>query len=351
MGNGGARRLLVIRLSSLGDVARLLPSLKAIGAAPGLEADLTTEDRFKPLMELFPFARQVIAYPRRTAGSPVRSPFGFSRAMRDYFAALRARRYDLALDLHGIFRSALVARLSGAAETAGYARGFGKEFSHLLYGRRLVPGPSPLISRYERYAGALKAIGAPSPPDEYIQPVIPEAAGKVLSGLLDAWGAPPRQYAVAFIGSSRAQRRKRWPLENYLACAGALYRETGMATAVTWGPEEAGLVKSLPQRPELKVPPLLDLAATVALIQNSRVFMGADTGFTHISALMGVPTVAVLGPTDPTINRPFGNRSRVVYKPGVHRECGGEGCTHEDCMAKIEPGEVAAQVRGLLEAT
>ncbi len=350
MENGAPRRILVIRLSSLGDVARLLPSLRALNSSPDFTADLTTEDRFARIMEIFPVAKEVIKYPRRSAGSPVRSPWSWGSAMASYFRGLREKRYDVALDLHGIFRSAAVAHLSGAAETAGYARGFGKEGSHLFYERALVPSATSAISRYERYAGALEAIGAPRPSDDYFAPTVSSGARSKVAELLEKWGMKAGGYAVAFIGTSAAQRRKRWPIGHFVSCATEMYRGSGVVSVVAWGPDEAGLLKEIPEGPGLRVAPLLSLAETVALIEGCRVYVGADTGFTHIAALMGVRTVAVMGPTDPRVNRPFGNRFRIAFKPGIKRECAGEKCCHADCMALIEPEEVAGEAMALMEA-
>ena len=349
MGNGAGRRILVIRLSSLGDVARLLPSLRALNSSPGFAADLTTEDRFAKIMDIFPVAREVIPYPRRSAGSPVRSPWSWGSAMEGYFRALRERRYDVALDLHGIIRSAAVAHFSGARETAGYARGFGKEGSHLFYERSLAPAGTTAISRYERYAGALEALGAPRPSDEYFTPAVSDDVRSKIAKLRGQWGTGAGAYAVAFIGASAAQRHKRWPVGHFIACANEMYRRSGVASVVAWGPEEAALVKDIPAGPGLHIAPLLSLPETVALIEGCGVYVGADTGFTHIAALMGVRTVAVMGPTDPTLNRPFGNRFRIVFKPGIRRGCRGKGCAHDDCMAKIEPGEVLSAALGLME--
>ncbi len=349
MENGGARKILVIRLSSLGDVARLLPSLRALNSSPGFSASLTTEDRFARIMDIFPVAREVIPYPRRSAGSPARSPWNWGEAMKGYFRELRERRYDMALDLHGIVRSALVAHLSGADETAGYARGFAKEGSHLFYERSLVPSTATAISRYERYAGALAAIGAPRPSEEYFKPVVSSEASSKIAKLTTEWGTEAGAYAVAFIGASAAQRHKRWPLGHFVACAGEIYRKAGVASVVAWGPDEADLVKDIPKRPGLHVAPLLGLPETVALIESCRVYVGADTGFTHVAALMGVRTVAMMGPTDPKVNRPFGNRFKIVFKPGIKRECQGEECSHAGCMGLIRPDEVAEEAIRLME--
>ena len=133
-------KILLIRLSSLGDVARLLPCLVEMRTLrPEARIDLTVEDRFLSLLDLFPVADRVIAYPRRDPGSPLRHPLRWCSAVGRYFRELRLQGYDLAVDLHGILRSAIVARQSGSLLRAGYARGFGKEYSHLLYDLPVAP--------------------------------------------------------------------------------------------------------------------------------------------------------------------------------------------------------------------
>lgn len=341
--------ILVVRLSSLGDVARLLPSLRALREG-GIEADLTVEDRFAPLLDLFPLARRVVLYPRRGPGSPLRHPWAWSSAMGAYLRDLRAARYGAALDLHGILRSALVANLSGALETAGYAKGFGKEGSHLLYRTAVVPGPSPRISRYERYAGTLRALGLPAPTEEPLSPRVPAAAALEVSDFLASRGISPGRYLFLFLGTSRAQARKRWPPERFQELAKQAADRWGLVSLLGWGPEEEEVIASLEPSASLVPIPLWDLPRLVEAIRLCAAFVGADTGAMHLAALMGVPTVAVLGPTDPVLNRPFGPWSRVVHRPGIVRACPGDGCAHADCMAAIRAEEAAEALGDLLGA-
>lgn len=344
-------RILVIRLSSLGDVARLLPSLAALKAAPEVdEVSLTVEDRFAGLLDLFPVADRVITYPRKGAPPPLRRPLAWRKAMKSYFGRLKQGRYDLALDLHGILRSALVARFSGAETTAGYARGFGKEGSHLLYRQQLRPAEKTHISRYERYAGALACLGVENGQGGYLSPKIPAGSAREVSGFLKDRHLERGEFIFAFIGTSRAQQVKRWPLDSFVALAEHTYRVAGLPTVVGWGPEEEKTVKAVPPKPFLHVPPLLELASLVDMIQRARIFVGADTGSSHLAALMGVPTVMILGPTDPVINRPFGERARIVHKPGIHSLCRGARCNHRHCMGAISEEEVFDVMQEVMEA-
>lgn len=346
MREGRPRKILVIRLSSLGDVARLLPALRSLEAQAD-RVDLTVEDRFLPLLSLFPIGGRLVPYPRRSAGSPLRNPIRWARAMEAYFRALRVEKYDLVLDLHGILRSAVVARLSGGV-VAGYGRGFGKECSHLFYDRLLTPGPATRISRYERYAGALRALGFQAPEGrEPLLPRIPEEARREVEAFLGERGLLPGRYLLAFLGTSRAQARKRWPPFRFAQLAAEAWRRWGLPTVLGWGPEEEEAAAALPPAPWLHLPPLWPLDRLVEAIRQSGAFVGADTGAMHLAALMGVPTVALLGPTDPVVNRPYGSRHRVVHDPEAREACTGEACPHRACMGRIGIAAVVEALDGL----
>lgn len=343
--------ILVIRLSSLGDIARLLPALVALKSSGAARVDLTVEDRFEPLMRLFPIPDRVVPYPRRGAGRPLSAPVRWTKSYTGYLGALRSARYDLALDMHGILRSAIVGQLSGAAHTAGFGPRYGKENSHLLYETAVFPGPSPNLSRYERYAGTLAALGFPRPAAAYLSPDIPAEARRDVEGFLEGCGLSSRPYLFAFLGTSRAQAAKRWPAFRFKEAARIAWQELGLETVVGWGPEESDLIPSFVAEPHVRVIPDWGLDRLTEVIRRARAFLGADTGAMHLAALMGVPTLALLGPTDPLVNRPFGDRFRVLHRQGIDRPCKGTGCPHERCMAAIAPDAVMERLSALLEDT
>jgi len=114
------------------------------------------------------------------------------------------------------------------------------------------------------------------------------------------------------------------------------------------GPEEAEFEETIKDNFILLKSP--DLKETSAIILKSKIFIGCDTGLMHLSALSGIKTIAIMGATNPVINKPWGERNRVVFKEGVSKECRGESCKHTDCMGKIKVDEVFKEVENLLNA-
>lgn len=334
------KKILVVRLSSIGDIIRLVPSMDTVGKSFG-EVAFLTEDRFGPILNMYPIARKVILFPRKDLG--IRKLYSFIRE-------LRRDRYDLILDMHGILKSAMMTAMARGSEKAGFAKGFGKECSHLFYRRKLVCGNSPLISRYDRYSGALKALGMEAGNENaFHHPVIDEASSSNVSRFLKDSGLEREKYAVLFLGASRKQAFKRWPLFRFIELAGLLWDRTGLKSVLGWGPDEAELCRSLNKEEHLVVPPLFSLQESASLILGAAAFVGADTGLMHLSALSGVRTVAVMGATNPILNKPWGDRSRVVFREGVLGSCPGEDCEHDVCMGGITAEEVFAPLRELLD--
>ncbi len=339
-GRYSGKKILVVRLSSIGDIIRLVPSMETVGKSFG-EVTFLTEDRFEPILQMYPMAPKVILFPRKSMGAG---------SLASFFRELRRERYDLVLDMHGILKSAMIAALARGDEKAGFAKGFGKECSHLFYRRKLVCGESPLISRYDRYRGALNALGIDTAErSAFHPPVIDEASASRVSRFLNENGLGREKYVVLFLGASRKQAFKRWPLFRFIELAGLLQERTGLKSVLAWGPDEAELCKSLNKEEHLVVPPLFNLQESASLILGAAAFVGADTGLMHLSALSGVRTVAVMGATNPFLNKPWGDRSRVVFREGVLGSCPGEDCDHGACMGAITAEEVFAPLRELLD--
>ena len=281
--------LALIKTSSMGDVIHALPVVTDIvRAMPGARIDWVVEESFAELPALHPSVNAVIPVAIRRWRKSL-----FDAATRREIASVRARlreaRYDLALDLQGLVKSAWVARMTGAP-IAGFSRRCAREpLAALAYRRRFDVDPS------------LHAI-------ERLRSLAAQALGYRVEGLpafsLSAPeepvpGLPERPYALLLHATSRAE--KQWPDENWRALIARLAQQ-GLVAALPWGsPAERAQAESLADAaaPALRpvVLPKLTLRQCAAAIARARLVVGVDTGLTHLSAALDAPTVALFAAT------------------------------------------------------
>lgn len=305
--------LALIKTTSMGDVIHALPVVTDIvRAMPGARIDWVVEESFAELPALHPSVNAVIPVAIRRWRKSL-----FDAATRREMASVRARlreaRYDLALDLQGLVKSAWVARMTGAP-IAGFSRRCAREpLAALAYRRRFDVDPS------------LHAI-------ERLRSLAAQALGYRVEGLpafsLSAPeepvpGLPERPYALLLHATSRAE--KQWPDENWRALIARLAQQ-GLVAALPWGsPAERARAESLAGVPGAPaddagrladdagmpaddargaasalrpvVLPKLTLRQCAAAIARARLVVGVDTGLTHLSAALDAPTVALFAAT------------------------------------------------------
>ena len=133
-GHDGPMRVLIVRPTALGDVCRTVPALVTLRRAmPDARIDWLVHDDFADAVRHHPDLDDVVTFPRRQLGRILKTGRAAGRAMR-WLGDLRRRRYDLAIDLQGLFRSGLITRLTSAQRRVGYANA--REFAWLGYNRR-----------------------------------------------------------------------------------------------------------------------------------------------------------------------------------------------------------------------
>ncbi len=324
-------RALIVRLSSIGDVVHTLPTLAAL-RQHGWEAGWIVEPASRVLLEENPALDQVVATPGAKA-------FRWTEA-RAAVRALRARRYDVALEFQGLWKSAAWARFAGARRVIGYARRWRREpGSALLLGEQaeLPPGRDHVIDKNLALLGPLgiEAAGL----REFPLPSSPEAVARVDQDVRDRGGGD-----FAILNPAGGWASKLWPAERFGEVAKGL-RERGLRSIVTWGPGEEGLadrvvassdgaaVRSFPTT-------LLDY---VELARRARLVIAADTGPLHLACAVGTPVVALFGPTDPGRNGPFAPADEVVRRTPPCAPCYSRTCArHAGVMAEIPSTEVLA---------
>jgi len=323
-------KALVVRLSAVGDVIHTLPALAAL-KRHGYEIGWVVEPAARPLVEGNPLVSSVTAAPPSRAFRL--GPF------RQAVRALRAERYDVALDFQGLWKSAVWARLSGAPHVTGYGGPWRREpLSRVLIKNAMFFPPA--VHVIDKNLALLRALGIeaegqrafPLPPLERQAAAV--QAGLRMLGLSD----------VAVLNPGGGWSSKLWPPERFGELARAL-RLRGFASIVTWGPGEEALadrVVAASGGAARRCFPttLLELAA---LAQRARLFVAADTGPLHLACALGAPVVGLFGPTDPARNGPFSEADVVVAARPACFPCHRRSCaTHAGVMGALSSQEVLA---------
>ena len=281
-------RLLVVRLGSLGDLVHTLPAVSAIRRTwPALEIDWLVDAVHREFLTLVPVITRVMTLEDRTLGA-------WLRARR----TLRARRYDVAVDFQGLIKSAVLSRLSGARRVTGFARDALRErAAALFYTERVEVGSGHHV--VEKNLRLARALGAKA---EALEFPLTDVPSPNVAAFLAAAREP-----FALVNPGAAWPNKRWPPDRFGEVCRAIRERHGLNSVVLWGPNEqavADAVVAAAGGSAVAAPPTR-LPDLVALGRHARLVVSGDTGPLHIAMALGVPAVALFGPTDPARNGPW----------------------------------------------
>ena len=313
-------RVLIVKMSSMGDVVHAQPVVADLHAnVPGVTIDWVCEKPFVPIPLMNPGVNRVIpiamrAWRKKLGDESVRA------AISDFISRLRQTRYDWVIDCQGLIKSAAVAMASRHGRLAGLSWTSAREpIASLVYHRRaLVPWSMPVVSRNRAIAAG--AFGYAIAPDSRAN------FGLVAPDYRPAGLALGRRYAVLAPGASRPG--KLWADANWLDVArdlsarglvlvwlwggtdeytrvvalagqcGSVHDEVTPGASTGKGPSAHAARAAPPIEVESIIPPFLSVADAAGLLALAEVVVGLDTGFTHLAAALGRPTVGIYCDSD-----------------------------------------------------
>lgn len=281
-----APRILIVKTSSMGDVVHATPVVSDILVHfPQAQIDWLVEAPFAAIPQLHPGVRRVIPMAWRKWRKQLFSGATW-RAMGTLRRELQREPYDMVLDLQGLLKSALWAR-QARGPVVGYDRASAREpLAASLYWRgAAVPKDLQAVQRNRLLAAAHLNVMPPTAlPVFGLRP--PEPGWK-----------PRDTYAVLIPNASRAS--KLWPERHWVAVGNRL-RERGWLPLVLWGrPEEQTLAERIAAGCEGDVPPFLSVAEMAGVLAGAQQVVGLDTGFSHLAAALGRPTLGIYCDHDP----------------------------------------------------
>jgi lipopolysaccharide heptosyltransferase II len=346
-------RVLIVRLSALGDVIQGIPCLVALKESfPDWQVSWLTEAPNAPVLAGHPHLHRLFLLERgwRRGAAPF-NPANLARGGANFLAtwkAIRAERFDVAIDLQGLFKSGLWSLLSGARRRVGH--GGTREFADTFLTEIVSDRPTfdPAYPLLERYLDPARHLGADPAKARYALPPAPAEAAAAADLLLGAArDARPR---VALCPWS-AWPSKNWPLENWRALASALAREAHVL--VLGGPENApeaaarldGLegVDNLVGRTPLPV--------LAEVLRRCRLAIGPDSGPLHLANATDGPRVLMLfGSTSRRRSGPWGAGHRALARDLDCQPCFRRVCPlgHQDCLRRLSTDTVLGAAREIL---
>lgn len=298
-------QILVVRLSSMGDVIHALPAVASLKHSfPHSHVTWVIRHRWTPLLEGNPFVDEIIPFERSLSG------------IVDTRRELRKSRFDLAIDFQGLVQSALVAAAARPDRIVGFHRSQVREKAAAVFYSLCVEARAQhVVDRnleLAAAAGASSMLHTFSLPEGSPEGSLPE--GKfVLTSPLAGWGS------------------KQWPVEFYQELAARLD-----VPLVVNGPPDAAALLSTIRGAHVH---LSGIAGLIHATRRAQAVIGVDSGPLHLAAALSKPGVAIFGPTDPLRNGPYGGTIRVLRSSGVATTYKRASETH-DSMRAISPEDV-----------
>jgi heptosyltransferase I len=291
-------RILIVKLGSIGDIVHTLPALAALREGfPDAEISWVVERNLSEILRDNPLLDRLIEVDTKALRRGLMSGETL-RAPRQQLRRLRASAFDVALDFQGLLKSASIARLSGARRVFGYSlAGLREPASSIFLSKRIsVPKRTHVIRKGLLLVEGALGIPVPVDPERFSFPisVTPEDENAASAAANSNGG----DYAI--INPGGGWPTKLWSADRFGKLADALWSSYGLTSLVTYGPGEEALADAVRQSSETGKarPVMLSLKSFYALAKKARVYVGGDTGPTHLAVAAGAPIVGLFGPTE-----------------------------------------------------
>jgi len=306
-------RVLLIKMSSLGDVIHTLPAVTEAGKN-GVRFDWVVEEAFADIAAAHPAVHNVIPIAWRRWRKNMRANRG---VMAEFYRSLRTQPYDMVLDSQGLIKSAAVA-LMAKGPRQGFSHTVAREpWAAFAYGQgHCIPRAQHAIDRQRQLFASVFGY---------------ELGGDVDAGLeLDQSSAEKSVQSSAlrqvFLLHGTTWQTKHWPVVMWQALARDV-SAAGFEPVVTWGNEiERQRAELIAQDGVARVVPRMPLAQLSELIAQAVVVIGVDSGLCHLSAALGTPTLGLYGPTDGVLTG-----CRGPYANVLTADLGCSPCLHSSC--------------------
>ena len=339
------RRVLVVRLRSIGDTVLTTPSLFAVRRfLPHTKIDILLEDWVAPVLEGSDLIDRVITLPRDSASAR-------ARVARE----LRSARYDVVYNLHGGTTATFLTRATGAKHRVGL-----ENYQYARLHNHVAPSPltiwqKPRLHSVEQQLALIGWTGVPVTDRPATRLAVTDSASISVAEKLKELGFDGSE-SIAMIHPTAAFNTKQWSVENFARVTEEL-RERGLAPVIVVAPNEKETAEVLIAESSSSPAFLSDLSLpdVTALASRAKLFVGNDSGIAHIAAAAGAPCVVVFGSSNRNHWRPWTTQpNEIVFEELPCQPCHGYFCAEfekPECILRVPVERVVAAVDRILNDT
>ena len=315
----GKPHVLVVKLSSLGDLFHALPTVHNLKVGLDAEIDWVTQQEYVDLVRCFTDVDRVIPFYRRS----------FFTDLRPFLRELRTHKYDYIIDLQGLLKSAIVVMLAKGRERIGPS--FHREGSHFFYSA-IAGKRNKNRHAVEQNLDIVRYLGL-----DLVEPAFPvKFPRKNLN---------EKRPRVAILPSSRWPT-KTWPTQYFIDVARRLHETSDVSLFLLGSPDDIQVCGEIERGFGGRVVNMAGKAALVdtgGILQEMDLLIANDSGPVHMAAAIGIPTLVIFGPTDPDRTGPYDNQHRVAKASLSCQPCFSRTCARRDnaCLYAVTPEMVS----------
>jgi predicted lipopolysaccharide heptosyltransferase III len=336
------RRVLVVRLRSIGDTVLTTPSLYALRRfLPHAQIDILLEDWVAPVLDGSDLVDRVVTLPRNSTAAR-------ARLARE----LRSTRYDVVYNLHGGTTATFLTRATGAKHRAGF-----ENYQYARLHNHIAPAPltiwqRPTLHSVEQQLALIGWTGVPVTDRPATRLAVTDSASISVAKKLEAAGLEGSE-SIAMIHPTAAFDTKQWAVEKFARVSEEL-RRRGLAPVIVVAPNEKEIAQTLTEKSSASSVTLADLSLpeVTALASRARLFVGNDSGIAHIAAATGAPCIVIFGSSNRNHWRPWTTQpNEIVFEELPCQPCHGYFCAEFDkpeCIQRVPVERVVAAIDRIL---
>lgn len=332
-------RILIVRLSALGDIIHALPVLAELRQAfPSAAIDWVVDARYAGLFNhVEGVTRRLVVRAAASADHGDVVTFAGTAGLLNVVRFMRQQKYDVAFDLQGLIKSGALAGLSGAARVIGFAPGRLREPQAAWFYSEPVGSPVDAHVVHKNL-GVLPLVGVTPGPPRFPLRVPTSAMADDIAGRMGSYvvlnpagGWPNKRWPASRLGELAIRIRDRFDINSVVIWG---KREEALADAVVAASDEAAIRA-----------PATGLGDLISLTSRATLVVSGDTGPLHIAAAVGTPVVGIFGPTVPSRNGPWEKDDEVVSRSGLCACYHKRQCSRPiPCLTEVSVNEVFAAV-------